>query len=120
MEPENKEKLFFSLSPRATLINALILMAASQLFWVFAFVKQYVAGSAVQPDVQVPWYYDMPFAWLSLWMTIAWVQYTFKIPKADMSWKAIRYKYLYVIGFYVIYSAMVRFILAMLLFPILK
>ena len=122
MEQENTPKLIFGLSPRATIINAFVLLFFGQLFWVLCFLTQFPIGfdfSNVPADFKivdnVPWYYDMPPTVLAIVMGLSWVQYTYKIENNDYSWRAIKYKYIYLLGGMFLSQSVMKFFLLMLL-----
>ena len=69
-----------------------------------------------QMSYTVPWYVDSPLMILALLMAMAWSQYIFKIERGDLSWRAFRYKYVYVFiaGFFIQEIARLIFLLILL------
>ena len=101
----DSKKIIFGLSPQSTLINSFILLVLSSLIWALKFAQQFSFGTTIQSVLldqkdmvdNVPWYYDFPIVGLSIFMLIRWVENKFKLEKEDNTWKAFRYKYLYII-----------------------
>jgi hypothetical protein len=122
MEQETPPKIIFGLSPKATIINVFVLAFLGQLLWVLVYLSQFPAGFDFKhiPDDfktidNVPWYYDMPLTILSMVMGLVWIQYTYKIENGDYSWRAIKYKYFYLIGGLLLFQMIVKFFLIMFL-----
>lgn len=122
MESENPPKIIFGLSPKATIINAIILLFVGQFMWTYTYLKQVPLGfdfKNVPDDFKtidnVPWYYDMPFTILAIVMGLAWIQYTYKIENNDYSWRAVKYKYFYLIGGTLLLQSIMKFFLLMIL-----
>jgi hypothetical protein len=122
MKSETPPKIIFGLSPRATIINSLVLLFIGQFFWAYKFLQQLPPGfdiNNVPADFKmidnVPWFYDMPFTILSVVMGLTWIQFVYKIENGDFSWRAIKYKYLYLMGsLFLIQSIMKLFLLLIL------
>ena len=83
---EEKKTLIFGLSPKATIINALVLLVLSQLIWALIIVNQY----KMHQEINVPWYVDLPLTFLSIFMTLKWVDYRFKLNTEGLDHKAFR------------------------------
>lgn len=125
MEEELNPKIIFGLSPKATIINAIVFLIIAQLFWCLSFIKQippgfnisdYLSGSGDIYSENIPWYVDSPFQIFSMVMVLYWIEYTYKIEKYDYSWRAIMYKFLYpVFGFTIIGNFIKILILLILL-----
>jgi hypothetical protein len=122
MEQKTPPKIIFGLTPRATIINAFIILFIGQFIWSYAFVQQIPLGFDINNvpkdfklDINVPWYYDLPFIILSVIMGLTWVQHVYKIEKGDFSWRAIKYKYIYLLGSLFIASNIMKFILLIIL-----
>lgn len=122
MEQETPPKIIFGLSPRATIINAFVLAFLGQLFWVLSYLSQLPANfdfKHVPDDFKmvdnVPLYYDMPLTIIAIVMGLTWIQYVYKIENNDYSWRAIKYKYFYLIGGLLLFQMIVKFFLIMLL-----
>lgn len=103
MESEKQPSIIFGLTPKSTLVNAIVLLCISQLFWVLKYVQQVPYGFDFNNPPEgfefvdnVPWYYDFPITLLGMVLGIAWVKNYFKIENNDNSWKAIKYKFVYV------------------------
>lgn len=96
-ETTQPDKVVFGLSPKATLINAIILAALSKLFWVIVYCSQFSSKEEFmalkeKPVDNVSWYYDVPLSILSMVLLLFWIEYFFKIKSGELSWKAVRYK----------------------------
>jgi hypothetical protein len=113
-----KVRMPFGLSPRATIVNAIILLSLSQLFWVLKFTQQIPMGtdfSQATPESlnlvdNVPWYYDVPFIILAMIMALTWIEYKYEIKPGEFTWRAIRYKYIYTLIGYTLVAMVSKFI----------
>ena len=124
MEEKLNPKVIFGLSPRATLINAAILLFVSQLFWCLYFVKQ-IPASFIFSDYSkeyaapyidsVPWYVDSPLQIISMILVMYWIDYTYKIEKSDYSWRGIKYKFLYPIFGFTIAGSIIKIVILLIL-----
>ena len=117
MEFTNKSKLIFGLSAKATIINAIILVFISQLFWTLKFIQQIPNGvdiKSLPPLESVPWYYYIPISILAMIMALKWVEHTFDIKSGDYSWRAIKYKYIYFLLALLIISSFAKFLFLLL------
>lgn len=115
---QDKPKLIFGLSPLATFINALVFLFFSQVFYALKFLSQIPEGLSykdLSDDFKfvdnVPFYYDMPLLCLSIVMGLRWVEYKFKVPYGDMSWKAVRFKYIYLLSTIILLEFLFRFLI---------
>lgn len=115
MEQEITPKLIFGLSPKATIINSVILMLISQLLWSLVFVSQIPDGvdynnipSDLNIEDNVAWYYYLPTNILALIMGINWVEHTFKIERTEFSWRAIKIKYIYLLGSFILLQSIAK------------
>lgn len=123
MEQGNNTKLIFGLSPKATIVNALVILAIAQVFWVLKFIQmlpdniKYNLKSAQDLNINVPWYYDMPIVFLSMIMMLSWVEFRFNIKRGDWSWRAIKYKYVYMVGFILLFQMAVKLVLLLIFLP---
>lgn len=83
---EEKKTLIFGLSPKATIINALALLTLAQFIWGLVVVNQY----KMHHEISVPWYTDIPLTVLSIFMTLRWVDYRFKLNTEGLDHKSFR------------------------------
>lgn len=114
MEQTDNPKLLFGLSPKNTFINAVIILFVAQVFWFLGLLQRlpsdYSPGKINSP-IHVPWYYDLPLYFLSIFMMLRWIEYTFKLDKRDMSWRAIKYKFVYLALSYSLAETLIKFFL---------
>lgn len=81
---KTNDKIIFSLSPLSALINGLILISISSLIWSITLVKQVPQDIKVDSEttttiqVDVPWYIELPFLCLGMFMIMRWSQNKFK------------------------------------------
>lgn len=108
MENKENNKVIFGLSPRATIINAIVLFLIGQLFWGLKFMQQFPEGffdmknppADFQVHDNVPWYFNWPFFVIALFMTLRWIRYTFKTTQNIFDANTFKYEVVYLtIGF---------------------
>ena len=96
----------------ATAINSLVWIFIAEISWLIAYLKLIPSGSTSEfimgMSTVVPWYYHMPFVFISMTMLFRWLEYTFKLESVDFSWRAIKYKFLYGITFLLILESILR------------
>lgn len=98
MEQQNNtqtEKLIFGLSPKATLINCIVITVLAQLLWAIVAVSQINPDAVDQTYAGVPWYYELPLNVLAIIMLLKWIDFKYKIEKFDFSFRAFRYRFIY-------------------------
>ena len=126
---KNKEKLIFGLSPRETIIHAIILSFISMLSWDLKFIEQIPVGLNFKNILlddnlllvdNVPWYYYITFTIASMFLSLTWIMHIFNIKYDDYSLRAIRYKYLYTILGTLIIQAIAKFTFLFLLILIFR
>lgn len=83
---EEKNTLIFGLSPKATIINALVLLALSQFIWSLIIFNQY----KMHEEISVSWYIDLPLTVLSIIMMLRWVDYRFNLNTEGLDHKSFR------------------------------
>ena len=125
MEEELNPKVIFGLSRKATVINAIIILFISQLFWCLCFIKQVPGGFSYYDYEQlplgniyyknIPWYVDVPFQILSMVMILSLVEHKYDIKNTDYSWKGIRYKILYPIFSFSIIATIMKIVILLIL-----
>lgn len=114
VNPEQSDKVIFGLSPKATIINAIVISILSQLFWVISVASQISANPNSKEAVNVPWYYDMPLSILSILMVMKWIEHVYKIDKNDRSLRALRYRFVYGVCLTSVFQLFVKVILLVL------
>jgi len=98
MEQKNNTQpqvLMFGLSPKATLINSIVISILAQLIWAIVVTSQVDLNSIDTQPINVPWYYDLPLSVLSILMLIKWIEFRFNIAKFEMTFRAFRYRFIY-------------------------
>lgn len=115
----NNPKLVFGLSPRATLVNGLILLAITSLMWSLSLVKQIPENiqlnAEVAKDIQVdiPWYIDTPLIFLGVFLLMTWTTFKFY---TTPNFVQNKWKYdIAAILFVVVYSLIMKFVFLLLL-----
>ena len=58
-ETTQSDKIVLGLSPKATIVNAIILSVLSQIFWVMSVSSQIQNNPDLKTPISVPWYYDL-------------------------------------------------------------
>ena len=114
-----QKKLIFNLSPQETIFNAIILMIIGQFIVALCIFHQlptdFTLGKDFLENTNVPWYCDMPFTVLSIILCFSWSNYKFNIKPGDISWRAIKIRYIYTIGTICIFESLVKIIILYLL-----
>lgn len=112
-------KIFLGLSPKATLINGLILLAVASLYWAIVLVQQIPdnielnSETANQLKIEIPWYIDMPVTIFGAWMIMRWVYFKFNL---QSGWSFQNFKYdLAIFSFIAIYGPATKIIFLLLL-----
>jgi hypothetical protein len=111
---EEKTTLIFGLSPRATLVNSFVLAAIAQLVWASVATWQIIH----KVEVNIPWYFDLPINVLSLIMFLNWIDYKFKLPKGEMSWRTFKYRFVFGILSMMLFHYVLKLVFLILLFPL--
>ena len=108
---EQDKKIIFGLSPVATLVNSFLLITLNQLIWAIKYIKIIPAGTKDLNtiNVEVPWYYDFPLDMLVIFMVWKWVESKYDIKPGELTWKSVKFKYIYTIFFIWALSQLVRF-----------
>lgn len=113
------KKIIFGLSPRATLVNSVVLLVLSSVFWVLRFVQQMPPNvkDLKSLKIEVEWYYDLPLQLLSIIMVWRWVEFKFDLKPGEFSWKAIKYKFFYAATLFWFINVILKFELLLIFLP---
>lgn len=122
IEEKENPKLIFGLSPRATIVNAVILFFCGQIFWGLNFMEQFPPGfnfknppaDFVSVD-NVPWYFHWPFYCIAMIMALRWIRFTFKTTPGSFDSRTLKYEYLYLVLGFILLDIISRFLILLFL-----
>ena len=99
MTPIPTKKIFLTLSSRATIINAIVIMIIGTVFWGFKIIEQFPIGTdlkKVEFNIvdNVPFYYDCPFTAFSMFLYFVWLSNIFELKPDDYSWRSFKCRFI--------------------------